>query len=395
MGLTIFEYNPYTKSFKNYQSLLLNDFFNSDELKRDLILKEYEILFGKSCFEYLKKKYYNHWREGGRNISNVQTKRILEIMPNFLSVEVKQLMDEVKEKAIYDCGLLQLNKVINFTLNNFTEDQNTQHRRLAYIYSNQLQLIYDNDYQRISFDLVKEYVLSFLKFRVNLLTIEEINGAAIISHFILKSKLTQTFSHIKNDINQYSKLVFRYKKNCHNVEYTCYDFHWCLDLMSTDLFNLSIKEPENVSFPIGRFSESINHFLINRLLEMEKFSKNAQLSSVLNTADLNLLFDFLKSTKTKHLQIKSISKFNCEGGVLEITTKVEPLSGLILSIIYSVFKIISALSLFSSVIFFLWRVEKELVPLFFIVVIIFLWGFIYDEIGKLKKFKKELKIYGK
>lgn len=382
------DFKPKTGQFFNYEKFLINEFFNSTDAEMDIIMRNYEKIFGSSALKYVMKTYYSGWRRGNRTLSNIQHNRIIKIMPSLLNKNAQEALNTLKEKAKYKLGIEEVIGGIQRTVHYYFQNQHKLYSKDTFHSEIDIQNVFNKEIDRVQ----SMSIVGFFYVLDNLERDEVIQ----ISKYITLMKLKKQFDQIERDIKIFRPFIQLAQRGEFSAVYKITAFNNRMELAQTSLKEIIVPEIliEEITAN-SRFKAFSDKFLAGELININSEANKAISSAFLNAHDLDLFFNQYAELSNSISEVKMKSTFKGEGGVLDIQIQMKPSKIIRTSIAKSYSKITISTIIITWLVLIAIRSELFLILLLGGVLLIgFYINLMVEEITLIKKLKKDIKKYG-
>ena len=308
----------------NYEQFLLQEFFTADLQTAVKISDYYFATYGAHSLAYINRKKTG-WVQGDYHLTKLMRKRIISIMPKFLS-----------DSAKYKLGLHEFMASIKKSIKAFQSKQKTTFRDALEIKGPQeIISIFELEYEKIQ-------GLNFQNFRFNILTEEEKEEALEISKYILMIKLQKAFEQTMKDFSTFLPFMSKFRRGNFSAFYATSFFNLKVDITNTSFIDLEIpkfkiKEAETRS----KFKLYSDSYLAYELVSMHEEANKKLCNSFLNANDIQLFFSQYEKLSYGQSKVEKYdATFQGEGGILTLMAQIIPLKLLKKSILMSVLKLL-------------------------------------------------------
>ena len=311
------DFKPKTGQFFNYEKFLINEFFNSTDAEMDIIMRNYEKIFGSSALKYVMKTYYSGWRRGNRTLSNIQHNRIIKIMPSLLNKNAQEALNTLKEKAKYKLGIEEVIGGIQRTVHYYFQNQHKLYSKDTFHSEIDIQNVFNKEIDRVQ----SMSIVGFFYVLDNLERDEVIQ----ISKYITLMKLKKQFDQIERDIKIFRPFIQLAQRGEFSAVYKITAFNNRMELAQTSLKEIIVPEIliEEITAN-SRFKAFSDKFLAGELININSEANKAISSAFLNAHDLDLFFNQYAELSNSISEVKMKSTFKGEGGVLDIQIQMKP-----------------------------------------------------------------------
>lgn len=393
---TDIDFSPRSDLFFNYHKFLVNEFFNATDEEMIKIMTSYQRRYGPSAFNYVLKTYYWGWRHGNRTLSNVQESRILSIMPELINEKSKQRLNIIKEEARYKLGIEELLGAIKRTVQSYFSLQASIYSNDKIISADDILNIFHKEIDRAKTLKIPQHTSRYGTDSIIILTEDEKSEALKISQYIVSVKLQKQFNQIEKDFSTFLRFMNGFRRGVFNAVYNISAFNLKIDITSTkftqvEFPHLIVKEIEANS----RFKDYSDKYLAYELVNIQSENNKAIVNAFLNYNDIKVFFGQYEELSKSESEINMKSKFNGEGGLLNIDVRMKPIKMLKTAIAKSAVKVL----IYSIIVAgFIGWVCTYRIWILLIYGSLFLGGFyirlVNKEVKSIKIFKSEIKLYG-
>ncbi len=367
----------FTLEYLDYNHFLLQQFFKANQDNLEYFFEDYKDIYGGRALGYLKSKY-SEWSNGNFHLTEVMKKRILDLMPYFLSDEALSKL-KLHEFMVAMKRIVKTNEIINKKKS-----------------PNNLGSIED------VYDLFIKSLRNINNLTLNVddykyLDQQDIKKTISISTYILKNKLLTSYLEINRDFSTFlpfTKFLDPQNYNCSYVskyfdfEINLKKFEWLSEFLPPLSINLDVDGD-------NQFKMYSDKYLAYELVDLNKNSLQNIVDSFLNVAELDSCFSKFKSLSKSGNEIKISSSFKGQGGILNLALFHTPLKKLINTLLYLIIQIMIILICVMYLVIYLIPEYYQLLILLSLFGFFALLELINEKIISLILIFKKIKNYGK
>lgn len=330
------DFSPRQNGFFNFDKFLINEFFNSNNIEITEIMKQYRLNYGISAYNYVMSNYFKKWRNGSRELSNVQYERIVSIMKVCLNESAKSKLEKIKNESKFQYGINETLNTITKTVSRFFSAQSELYKtnkiQLILESTNDFLSLYKYEIERIN-TLVINNESVFDKLYV--LDKDEINEVLNISKSIIYIKLKNQFENILKDLNTFSSSKILELKGSNNIIYKLNSFNKEINLNKFIHTNTHINfQIKNETTGNSKYKVFSDKYFAEELASIESQKIKDSITMGLNDFDLSIFYETTIKLISSKNEIFSKTKFIGSGGSLFINIDIKDIKSLKMQLIY-------------------------------------------------------------
>lgn len=364
----------------SYWEFLHSEFFNASKEDKDKFRKAYITRYGVGPYNHMMRNYWYAWERGDRTVSDTQSYRIDCLMPDILN-----------DAALHRLGINEFMMSIMGTVKTFLKNQKTTFRNTVNLKNSQeIVPIFEKEFEKIKSTTIKSY-----QFKV--LTEDDKQEALEIAHYILETKLQNSFDQTERDFNVFLPYMFSFNRGLFSASYLIATFNLKIDITRTGLNDIAIPKFKIREIEANsKYKNYADKYLAYELVNLHSQSQTAIANSLLNSQDIQLFFAHYEELSFGESEVNMKSTFQGEGGTLSIQAQMKPLKMIKTSFAVSLAKLI----IYSIILIGLvtTAINYKLFPLLIIggiFVIATFYTLFSEEIKQLKILRILIKQYGK
>jgi len=317
----LYRSSPKKKNLFNIYEYLRKEFFNADNETFRLIAKFYRTNYGDSAYSYMLNTYQS-WKHGSVGVSSLTMGRIIECVPKFLS----------PQKRLY---------ILRCEIHNFIENAK---EKLKF---NDLKL----SNIHIIFETLQKEIVNFNKKNLNwfigknIFPLEQIEHYLSVCKYALNERLIQSYKQTINDLNIISEKFKFFSREIYSATYKIDFLNVSIDVLHIEKYNITYVPLESLSLNLDTsFKKFGEQYILEELMKMSFYEKEGEVNASLKSKDIDIIFTHFMELINEKNEITMKSKFQGEGGLLEIKLEFIPIKKSIESTLIASSKIIAIVS---------------------------------------------------